>query len=329
MNRYLFSLINRFSVIAVAMVACAGLSAPASAAFPEHAVRIIVPFAPGGGTDLISRLLGDGMSRELGQPVIVENKPGAGTTIGSEDVARSKPDGYTLLMATFAHAINPSLRSNLPYDTDKAFAPVILVGHSPSVLVVRPDSPFKSVQDVIDAARKDPGKVTYASQGVGTSAHLAGELLEKLGKVDMSHVPYRGAGPALNDLLGGHVDMMFGTAAAVGSALGAGTLRALAVTTAERSPALADIPTIAEEGLQGYVLDSWYGLYVPAGTPPDVIARLNKAATAAAQAEAFTSKVQHEGLLVTPGTPEDLDKYVKNEQRRWADVVASSNITLN
>ncbi len=195
--------------------------------------------------------------------------------------------------------------------------------------MVRPDSPFKSVRDLLDAAKKAPGTVTYASQGVGTSAHLAGELLEKLGKVDMSHVPYRGAGPALNDLLGGHVDMMFGTAAAVGSALQAGTLRALAVTTAQRSPALADIPTIAEEGLAGYVLDSWYGLYAPAGTPSEVIARLNKAATEAAQADAFISKVQHEGLMVTPGTPEELDKYVKSEQRRWADIVASSNISSN
>ncbi len=323
------SLFSRFSrIAAVAAAFAAFFSAPAAAAFPERPIHIVVPFAPGGGTDLISRLLGDAMSRELNKPVIVENKPGAGTTIGSDEVARSKPDGYTLLMATFAHAINPALRPNMPYDTDKAFTPVILVGHSPSVLVVRPDSPFKSVTDVIAAAKAQPGKLTYASQGVGTSAHLAGALLEKLGKVDMSHVPYRGAGPALNDLLGGHVDLMFGTAAAVGSALQSGTLRALGVTTAERSPALADIPAIAES-LPGYKLDSWYGLYAPAGTPADVVAYLNKAATKAAQAEAFKSKVQQEGLLVTPGTPEDLENYVKAEQERWADVVASSNISLN
>lgn len=323
------SLFSRFSrIAAVAAAFAAFFSAPAAAAFPERPIHIVVPFAPGGGTDLISRLLGDAMSRELNKPVIVENKPGAGTTIGSDEVARSKPDGYTLLMATFAHAINPALRPNMPYDTDKAFTPVILVGHSPSVLVVRPDSPFKSVTEVIAAAKAQPGKLTYASQGVGTSAHLAGALLEKLGKVDMSHVPYRGAGPALNDLLGGHVDLMFGTAAAVGSALQSGTLRALGVTTAERSPALADIPAIAES-LPGYKLDSWYGLYAPAGTPADVVAHLNEAATKAAQAEAFKSKVQQEGLLVTPGTPEDLENYVKAEQKRWADVVASSNISLN
>jgi tripartite-type tricarboxylate transporter receptor subunit TctC len=322
------SRISRVAGLAGTAAAFAAFSAPTAAEFPERPVHIVVPFAPGGGTDLISRLLGDGMSRELHKPVIVENKPGAGTTIGSDDVARSKPDGYTLLMATFAHAINPALRPKMPYDTDKAFAPVILVGHSPSVLVVRPDSPFKSVPDVLAAANAQPGKLTYASQGVGTSAHLAGALLEKLGKVDMSHVPYRGAGPALTDLLGGHVDLMFATAAAVGSALQAGTLRALGVTTAERSPALGNVPAISEFVL-GYKLDSWYGLYAPAGTPSDVIARLNDAATKAAQAEAFKSKVQQEGLLVTPGTPQDLENYVKAEQKRWADVVATSKISLN
>jgi tripartite-type tricarboxylate transporter receptor subunit TctC len=321
--------ISRMAGFAAAAIAVAAISPQAAAAeFPERPVHIIVPFAPGGGTDMISRLVGDGMSRELDKPVIVENKPGAGTTIGSDEVARSKPDGYTLLMATFAHAINPALRPKMPYDTDKAFTPVVLIGHSPSVLVVRPDSPYKSLADLIKAAKAQPGKITYASQGVGTSAHLAGELLETLAKVDMSHVPYRGAGPALNDLLGGHVDLMFGTAAAVGSALQSGTLRALGVTTAERSPALADIPAIAES-VPGYKLDSWYGLYAPAGTPPQVIARLNEAATKAAQAEAFKSKVQQEGLLVTPGTPQDLENYVKAEQKRWADVVASSNISLN
>ena len=319
---------GRMAGFVAAAVAMAVISAPAAAEFPERAVHIVVPFAPGGGTDMISRLIGDGMSRELNKPVIVENKPGGGTTIGSDEVARSKPDGYTLLMATFAHALNPALRPQMPYDTDKAFAPVVLIGHSPSVLVVRPDSPFKSVADLVHAAKARPGEITYASQGVGTSAHLAGELLEKLAKVDMSHVPYRGAGPALNDLLGGHVDLMFGTAAAVASSLQAGTLRALGVTTAERSPALADIPAIAES-VPGYKLDSWYGLYAPAGTPAQVIARLNEAATKAAQAEAFKSKVQQEGLLVTPGTPQDLDNYVKGEQKRWAEVVASSNISLN
>ncbi|AHG63366.1 Bug family tripartite tricarboxylate transporter substrate binding protein [Advenella mimigardefordensis] len=318
----------------VALMAITGLTAavasqPTHAAYPERPVRLIVPFAPGGGTDMISRLLAEGMARELKQPVIVENKPGAGTTIGSDDVARARPDGYTLLMATFAHVVNPYLHPKLPYDTDKAFAAISMIGHSPSVLVVRPDSPLKSVKDLIEAAQAKPGTITYASQGVGTSAHLAGELLESLAKVDMSHVPYRGAGPALNDLLGGHVDMMFGTAAAVGPSLQAGTLRALGVTTTERSPALPNIPTIAESGVPDYVLDSWYGLYAPAGTPPDVIATLNAAAHKAANTDMFRQKVQSEGLVISTGTPQELDDYIKGEQARWKKVISSSKITLD
>ncbi|MGX9937375.1 Bug family tripartite tricarboxylate transporter substrate binding protein [Advenella kashmirensis] len=317
-----------------AFVAITGLTAvfsgqAAHAAFPERPVRLIVPFAPGGGTDMISRLLAEGMARELKQPVIVENKPGAGTTIGSDEVARARPDGYTLLMATFAHVVNPYLHPKLPYDTDKAFAAISMIGHSPSVLVVRPDSPIKSVKDLLETAKQKPGTLTYASQGVGTSAHLAGELLESLAKIDMSHVPYRGAGPALNDLLGGHVDMMFGTAAAVGPSLEAGTLRALGVTTAERSPALPNIPTIAESGVSEYVLDSWYGLYAPAGTPPEVIATLNAAAHKAAGTDTFSKKVQGEGLVISTGTPQALDDYIRGEQARWKKVISSSKITLD
>ena len=318
----------------VALMAITGLTAVFSsqathAAYPDRPVRLIVPFAPGGGTDMISRLLAEGMARELKQPVIVENKPGAGTTIGSDDVARARPDGYTLLMATFAHVVNPYLHPKLPYDTDKAFAAISMIGHSPSVLVVKPDSPLKSVKDLLEAAKAKPGTLTYASQGVGTSAHLAGELLESLAKIDMSHVPYRGAGPALNDLLGGHVDMMFGTAAAVGPSLQAGTLRALGVTTAERSPALPNIPTIAESGVADYVLDSWYGLYAPAGTPAEVIATLNAAAHKAADTDMFRKKVQSEGLVITTGTPQALDDYIKGEQARWKKVISSSKITLD
>ncbi len=317
------------ALIGIAAITTLVAVQPVLAAFPERPVKLIVPFAPGGGTDMISRLLADGMSQELKQPVIVENKPGAGTTIGSADVARARPDGYTLLMATFAHVVNPYLHPKLPYDTDKAFAAVSMIGHSPSVLVVKPDSPLKSVKDLLDAAREKPGRITYASQGVGTSAHLAGELLETLAKVDLSHVPYRGAGPALNDLLGGHVDMMFGTAAAVGSSLAAGTLRALGVTTTERSPALPDIPTIAESGVPDYVLDSWYGLYAPAGTPADVIEKLNAAAHKAANTETFKNKVQSEGLVISTGTPKELDDYIKGEQARWKKVISASKITLD
>ncbi len=275
--------------------------------------------------------MGVAMGQDLGQPVIIDNKPGGGTIIGTDAVAKSAPDGYTLVMATIAHAVNPSIQPKLPYVQDKAFAPVMLVGRSPNVLVVRADSPFKSVQDIIAAAKAQPGKLSFASQGAGTSAHLAGELFKNLTATNLTHIPYRGAGPALNDLLGGHVDIMFATASAVGSFVEAGTLRALAVTTADRSPALslAKVPTVAESGVSGYVADSWYGLFVPAGTPPSVIARLNSAAKKAVQSDAFKKRVESEGLVISAGTPEEFDRYVKGEEARWRKVVKAANITAD
>jgi tripartite-type tricarboxylate transporter receptor subunit TctC len=269
------------------------------------------------------------MSKELGQSVIVENKPGAGTIIGTDAVAKSAPDGYTLLMATFAHAVNPSMQPKLPYATDKAFAPIILIGRSPNILVVKPESPYKTVQDVIAAAKAKPGKLNFASQGNGTSAHLAGELFKNLAKVDLTHVPYKGAGPALTDLLGGQVDMMFGTAAAVTPFVQNGKLRALGVTTAQRSPASSNLPTIAESGVAGYAAESWYGLYAPAGTPPEVISRLNLAAKKAIQSETFRKRTQDEGLIINAGTPAELDSYVREEETRWKRIVKENNITAN
>src|SRR5512140_720628 len=315
------------SVLTVAAVA----ATPAQAAFPEKPVKIIVPFSPGGGTDLISRSLGILMAQDLGQPVIIDNKPGAGTIIGTDALAKSPPDGYTLVMATIAHAVNPSIHPKLPYSQDAAFAPVMLVGRSPNVLVVRPDSPFKSVKDIVAAARANPGKLSFASQGSGTSAHLAGELFKFLTHTSITHIPYKGAGPALTDLLGGQVDMMFATASAAGPFIESGRLRALAVTTAQRSPAavLAKVPTVAESGVPDYVADSWYGLFAPAGTPAPVIARLHAAAKKAAQADEFRKKVEVEGLVISAGTPEEFGKYVKGEEVRWRSVVKAANITAD
>ncbi|AOY95563.1 LacI family transcriptional regulator [Cupriavidus sp. USMAA2-4] len=320
-----------FAFLAFLCGLAAALPRPALAAFPDHALRLVVPFSPGGGTDLIARAMAITMAEDLGQPVIVDNKPGGSTIIGTEAVAKSAPDGYTLVMATMAHAVNPSLHRKLPFDTDMAFAPVMLVGRSPNVLVVRADSPIRTVRDLVAQAKARPGKVSYASQGSGTSAHLAGELFKALAKVDLNHIPYRGAGPALTDLMGGQVDVMFATAAAVAPHLLSGKLRAIAVTTAQRSqaPGLSKIPTIAESGVPGYAADSWYGLFVPAGTPPEVIARLNAAAKKAVGSALFRQRADQEGLAVGAGTPDEFGRYVKGESQRWSKVVHNAGISAD
>lgn len=319
------SLCDRFFPLGTLLAALCLAASAATAAFPDKPVRLVVPFAPGGGTDLIARTLGVGMAKELGQPVLVENKPGAGTIIGTDMVAKSAADGYTLVVSTFAHAINPSLQPKLPFDTNKAFTPVVLIGRGPNVLVVRADSPYKTVADVIAAAKKEPGKLTFASQGVGTSAHLAGELFTNLTKTRMTHVPYKGAGPAMTDLLGGQVDMIFGTAAAVSGFVDSGKMRALGVTTPKPSPALPGVPAVAET-IPGYQVESWYALFAPAGTPADVVARLNAAATQAAHTAEFLKKVEQEGVMVSTGTPADLDAYVRGEEERWSKVIKENNI---
>lgn len=322
--KYSSSLISRLGIVGLAM-ALAMSTGSAMANYPTKPIRFVVPFAPGGGTDLIARTLTTEMAKELGQPIIVENKPGGGTMIGTDNVAKSAPDGYSVVVASFAHAINPALQPKLPYGSNKAFAPVMLIGRGPNVLVVRPDSPYKTVADLVAAAKSNPGKLTYASQGTGTSAHLAGEMFSNLGKVSLTHVPYRGAGPALTDLLGGQVDMMFATAAAVSSFVDSGKLRALGVTTSEPSAAFKGVPVIAAT-VPGYQVESWYGLYVPAGTPAAVIERLNAAARKAVRAPDFVKKVEHEGLAVSGGAPAELEAYVGAEEKRWATIIKDNGI---
>lgn len=320
--------ISRRSMLQIAAIAASTcFLLRAGAAQPVSPLRIVVPFAAGGGTDLIARLLADDMARSLGRTVVVDNKPGAGTIIGTDAVAKSPPDGNTLLMATFAHAVNPALQVRLPYDTDKAFAAVALVGTSPNVLVVRPDRPWRTVGDVLQAARANPGKLTYGSFGNGTSAHLAGALFAELGKVQLTHVPYKGSGPAITDLLGGQIDMMFTTVASVAQHVAAGKLRAVAVTSATRSAAWPNIPTIAESGVAGYQTESWYGLYAPAGTPAAVITQLHAAVQKAVQADTFRRRVADEGLEPSTGGPAALDRYVRAEQARWRTVVRDARIT--
>jgi tripartite-type tricarboxylate transporter receptor subunit TctC len=300
----------------------------ALAFYPEKTIRIVVPFAPGGGTDVIARTLAQEMAKNLGVTIIIENKPGAGTIIGTQTVASSEPDGYTLLMGTFANAVNPSLNSKLPYDPHKDFAAVALIARSFNIVVVNPASPIKSIADLIAAAKSDPNKLSYGTYGTGTSAHLAGELFKNLAKVNLTTVPYKGAAPAITDLLGGQIQVMFTTVASAAPLIAAGQLRALAVTSAERSPAFPELPTAAEAGVPGYAAESWYGLYAPAKTPVEIIDRLNKSAAKAVQSEAFKRLGVNEGLVMVASPPAELDRYVRGEEERWRKVIHDANIRV-
>jgi hypothetical protein len=301
------------------------------AAYPDRPIKVIVPFSPGGGTDLVARTLSVSMADDLRQSIVIDNKPGGSTVVGTDALAKSPADGYTLVVATLAHAVNPSLKAKLPYSQDKDFAPVILVGVSPNVVVVSADGPYKTFQEFLLAAKANPGKLSYASQGGGTSAHLAGELFNSLAGTKLIHVPYKGAGPALTDVIGGQVDVMFATASAVGSLVEGGKLRALAVTTPARSttPLLAKLPTVAESGVPGYSAGSWYGYFAPAGTPPEVINKLNSSIKKAAQTPAFKSRVESEGLMIKAGSPEEFAKFVKAEEIRWRTVIKDANISAD
>ncbi|CAP45069.1 Bug family tripartite tricarboxylate transporter substrate binding protein [Bordetella petrii] len=321
---------RRIKALGAILLTAGVLAAPqAWAAFPDRPLRIVVPFTPGGGTDTVARQLARELTDELGQSVVVENRPGASTIIGTENVAKSAPDGYTMLMSTFAHAVNPAIHKKLPYDTDQAFAPVAMIGKSPNVLVVSPKSQFKSVQDILAYAKAHPGKLTFGSYGNGTSAHLAGELFKSLGKVDILHVPYKGAGPGINDLIGGQIDMIFSTSASVSGHIKSGQLRALAVTTKDRSPAYPGVPTVAESGEPEYFVDSWYGVFVPQGTPKAVIDQLNAAIKKVSKRPDFQKALELEGLVATVGTPEALGEFVKQEEARWGKIVKDAGITDN
>jgi len=267
------------------------------------------------------------MGKDLGT-VIVENKPGAGTIIGTQAVASAEPDGHTLVMATFAHAVNPSLRERLPYDTDKDFAPVSLVARSFNIVVVNPNSNINSIRDLIAEAKANPGKLNYGTFGPGTSAHLAAELFDSLAHVKITAVHYKGAAPAITDLLGGTIQVMFTTVASAAPLVKAGQLRALAVTSSERNSAFPDLPTVAEAGVPGYAAESWYGLFAPAKTPADTIALINKSVAKAVKSPNFNTLAANEGLIMVGGTPEQLKTYVDGEEARWRKVIKDANIKL-
>jgi tripartite-type tricarboxylate transporter receptor subunit TctC len=320
---------TRLNQILFALAACVLLTMQAGAAFaayPDRIIKIVVPFAPGGGTDVVARTLAQEMAKELGATVIIENKPGAGTIIGTQSVAASEPDGYTLLMGTFANAVNPGLYAKLPYDQHRDLAPVALVARSFSIVVVNPKSEVKSIADLIAAARAEPDKLSYGTYGTGTSAHLAGELFKHMANVNLTTVPYKGSAPAITDLIGGQIQVMFTTVASAASLIEGGQLRALAVTSAERSPAFPNLPTVAEAGVPGYDAEAWYGLFVPAKTSSEIIDRLNKAAANAVKAEAFKKLSVNEGLVMVASHPAELDRYFREEEDRWRKVIQDAGI---
>jgi tripartite-type tricarboxylate transporter receptor subunit TctC len=324
-TRLMFALLTT-SLLCLTLLAVAPQSA--LAAYPDKPIRIIVPFAPGGGVDIMARLIGDFMSKDFGRPVIVENRPGAGTIVGTMAAASSAPDGYTLMLASTPFAINPSINAKLPYDSFKAFTPVALIARSFDIVVVNPKLPFMSIQDVIAYARANPGKLNFGSPGIGSSPHLAGEIFKSMAHVDITHVPYKGSAPALTDLLGGQIQMIFSTVPAAASYVRSGQLRALAVTSAQRSAAYPDLPTVAEAGVTGYLVEGWYGLYAPAGTAPDVVNLLNASVAKAIGTGVFKTIETNEGLMFAPGTPEEFGRFVLEDSARWQNAVKDANIQV-
>lgn len=308
------------------LCACAGVSAQAPSSYATKPIRLVVPFPAAGGTDLVARALGEGLARELGQAIVIDNKAGAGTAIGNDAVAKAPADGHTLLLNTSAIAILPSLNPKLPYATDTAFSPITLIGRAPNVAVVRADSPLRSGADFVAQARAKPGRLTYGSAGNGTSTHLAAELLKVSAKVYVTHVPYRGASPMLTDLLGGQIDVGFATLPSVAAFLSSGKLRALAVTSPQRSPLLPEVPTFAESGVKGYEADVWYAVFAPAGTPAAVVRQLHGAFKRAAEVESFRKRATGEGLVVTLDSPEETARIVRAEEAKWRRVVKEQSI---
>jgi tripartite-type tricarboxylate transporter receptor subunit TctC len=312
--------------IVVSLIAFA-LGSAHAAGFSDRITKLVVPFPPGGGTDVIARVLAQEMVKDLGT-VIVENKPGAGTIIGTQAVASAVPDGHTLVVATFAHAVNPSLRERLPYDTNKDFAPVSLIARSFNIVVVNPESSIKSIRDLIAEAKANPDKLNYGTFGPGTSAHLAAELFDNLSHVKITAVHYKGAAAAITDLMGGTIQVMFTTVASAAPLVKAGKLRALAVTSSERNPAFPDLPTVGEAGVPGYAAESWYGLFAPAKTPAETIAMINKSVAKAVTSPNFNTLAANEGLIMVGGTPDKLKSYVEGEEARWRKVIKDANIKL-
>ena len=324
----------RRRLLLAAALASLPLAASAQSAWPTKPVRIVVPFAPAGTTDILARALAPELSKAFGQPFVIENKPGAGGNLGADLVAKSS-DGHTLLMGTVGtHAINPALYAKMPYDHVKDFVPITLVAGVPNVLVMNPakaeELGIRSVPDLIRVAKASPGKLNMASSGNGTSIHLAGELFKSMTGTYMVHFPYRGSGPALLDLMGGNMDLMFDNLPSAMPHIKAGKLKALAVTSAERSSALPDLPTVAEAGpLKGFEASSWFGLLAPAGTAPEVVNRLQQETAKALATPALKERLQAQGAIPSGMSPADFAKFIAAETKKWATVVKASGATVD
>jgi len=301
------------------------LTAPAAAEYPEHPVRMIIPFPPGGSNDVVGRLVARQLSLKLGQQVVVDNRAGAGGVLGTEAAVKEPPDGYTLLMISIAHAVNPALYK-LTYDPVKSFVPVSIFATGPNVLVVNPQLPVHSVEELVALAKQKPGEFDYASAGIGSFQHLGGELFKLDAGVDLVHVPYKGGGPAMSDVVAGHVKIMFSSLVQTTPFIKSGQLRALGTGGAKRTAVLPDVPTIAEAGVPGYLADNWWGLLAPAGTPEPIVVKLYEATQEALKAPELQQVFAREGASAVTMTRDEFAKYIQNEIVKWGRVVKEGNI---
>ena len=321
---------RRFAFALAALFCMATRFGTAMAAYPERPITIVVPFPPAGTTDILARIVGKAIGDRLGQSVIVENRPGAGGNIGAQIVARAAPDGYLLVMGTVGtHAINQSLYKTLPFDPVKNFAPIGRVANVPNVLVVNAKSTIRTTADLIAQAKAEPGKLTFASSGNGTSIHLAGELFRTMTGTEMRHIPFRGSAPALTAMLGEQVDLMFDNLPSSSALIKSGKLRAVAVTSSKRAPSLPAIPTIAESGVPGFEATSWFGLLAPAGTPPAVIKTLNDALNAVLSMPEVQQQFAEQGAEPHPESPDQFAAFIRAELVKWAKTVKDSGATVD
>jgi tripartite-type tricarboxylate transporter receptor subunit TctC len=313
----------------IAILSMAFVSVAAGQGYPAKPVRLVIGFAPGGGADLLARMIAPKLGETLGQTIVIDNRPGAGGNIGVEHVVKSAPDGYTLLMGSPVLAINPGLYATLAYDPLKDLLPVSLVGAVPNLLVVHPSVPADSVKQLVALARGRPGQLNYASSGKGTSLHLAAELFKTLAKIDIVHIPYKGGAPAVADLMGGHVDLMFDVLPSSMPYVKAGKLKALGISSAQRSPLMPDLPTIAEGGLPGYLAITWNGILVPAGTSSAIVGRLNGAIAQTLRAPDIKERLAGTGTDPVSNTPEQFAAFLRAETVKWAAVIKSAGIKLD